>query len=187
MIARRQIPNLLTLARIGAGLVVFALLAGVAGGGSRSLAVWASVVFALGAITDFFDGWLARRWAVTSAWGVALDPIADKIAVTAAVLGLTLAGAGLAVAIPGFLILFREVFVSGLREAGAGRGAKLPVTWLAKWKTTVQLVALTLAMAAMGLASGWLAAVGVVLLWVATAMTLWTGARYALAFHQAAE
>ncbi len=186
MIERRNIPNLLTLARIGAGGVVFALLAGLAAGGVRSLAVWAFAVFAAGSITDFFDGWLARKWAVTSAWGVALDPIADKIAVTAGVLGLVLAGAGLAVAIPGFLILFREVFVSGLREAGAGRGAKLPVTWLAKWKTTVQLVALSLAMLAMGLSAAWLGEVATVLLWIAAAMTLWTGAQYALAFNRSA-
>ena len=186
MIDRRQIPNLLTLARIAFGVAVFVLMAALAGGGSRALADWAFVLFAVGALTDFFDGWLARRWAVTSAWGTALDPIADKIAVLAAVLGLVLAGAGAAVAVPGFLILFREVFVSGLREAGAGRGVKLPVTWLAKWKTTVQLVALSLALLATGLGSGRMALVAIGLLWLATTMTLWTGVQYARAFNRAA-
>ena len=183
---RRQIPNLLTLARIVSGAAVFVLMAALAGGGPRGLADWAFVLFALGAITDFFDGWLARRWQVTSAWGTALDPIADKIAVLAAVLGLVLAGAGAAVAVPGFLILFREVFVSGLREAGAGRGAKLPVSLLAKWKTTVQLVALSLALLATGLGSGPLALTAIGLLWLAAAMTLWTGVQYARAFNAAA-
>jgi CDP-diacylglycerol--glycerol-3-phosphate 3-phosphatidyltransferase len=184
MIARRQIPNLLTLARIAAAMGVFALMCGLAAGGGRALALFAFVLFVAGALTDFFDGWLARRWGVVSAWGAALDPIADKIAVLAAVLGLVLAGAGLAVAVPGFLILFREVFVSGLREAGAGRGVSLPVTWLAKWKTTVQLSALSLGLLATGLGSGWTAICAVLLLWLAAAMTLWTGVRYAQAFHR---
>ena len=186
MSLRRHIPNLLTAGRIALGAIVFGLMAQLAAGGGRGLATLAFVLFALASLTDFFDGWLARRWAVTSAWGAALDPIADKIAVLAAVLGLVLAGAGLAVAIPGFLILFREVFVSGLREAGAGRGVKLPVTLLAKWKTTVQLVALSLALLATGLASPALVILAVVLLWLAAAMTLWTGAQYALAFGRTA-
>ena len=185
MLNRSQIPNLLTSARIAAGAAVFVLMAALAGGGSRVLAGWAFVLFAAGALTDFFDGWLARRWQVTSAWGTALDPIADKIAVLAAVLGLVLAGAGAAVAVPGFLILFREVFVSGLREAGAGRGVKLPVTWFAKWKTTVQLVALSLALLATGLGSGPLALAAIGLLWLAAAMTLWTGVQYARGFNAA--
>jgi cardiolipin synthase (CMP-forming) len=186
MIARRHIPNLLTAGRIALGALVFALLAAIAAGAGRGLAVWAFVIFALASLTDFLDGWLARRWRAASAWGAALDPIADKIAVLAAVTGLVLAGAGLSVAVPGFLILFREVFVSGLREAGAGRGAKLPVTVLAKWKTTVQLVALSLALLAMGVASAPLASAAVALLWAAAAMTLWTGLQYALAFGRAA-
>ena len=187
MISRRTIPNLLTGARIlGAG-AVFALLASLAAEPARrGLAVVAFVVFALAALTDFFDGWLARRWNVASAWGAALDPIADKIAALAAILGLTLAGGGLAIAIPGALILFREVFVSGLREAGAGRGVRLPVTQLAKWKTTFQLVALSLALLALGLGSRPLMLAAEALLWVAAAATLWTGAQYALAFTRAA-
>jgi cardiolipin synthase (CMP-forming) len=102
------------------------------------------------------------------------------------VLGLTLAGAGVRFAVPGFLILFREVFVAGLREAGGGRGVKLPVTQLAKWKTTLQLISLALALLAVGLASGALGLLALALLWVATAATLWTGLQYALAFNRAA-
>ena len=186
MIGRAQIPNLLTVSRIVLGASVFALMAlGRVLGGSGAMALWAFWLFSLGALTDFFDGWLARRWNVASAWGAALDPIADKIAVMAAVLGLVLVGAGLPVAIPGFVILVREVFVSGLREAGAGRGGKLPVTLMAKWKTTVQLAALALALLATGLASPALAIAAVVLLWIAAIMTLWTGLQYALAFNRA--
>ncbi len=186
MIGRRQVPNLLTAGRIGLGALVFVLLAGFAAGGGRPLAGLAFVLFAVAALTDFFDGWLARRWGVTSAWGAALDPIADKIAALAAILGLVLAGAGPLVALPGFLILFREVFVAGLREAGAGRGVRLPVTRLAKWKTTAQLVALALALLAAALASAPLAVASVVLLWAAALLTLWTGLQYARAFALAA-
>ena len=78
------------------------------------------------------------------------------------------------------------MFVSGLREAGAGRGLKLPVTLLAKWKTTVQLAALSLALLATGLGSAALAITAAALLWVAAAMTLWTGMQYALAFNRTA-
>jgi CDP-diacylglycerol--glycerol-3-phosphate 3-phosphatidyltransferase len=190
MIDRKHLPNLLTAGRIVLGALVFALLAaeraGAAGSAERGWALLAFALFVAAALTDFFDGWLARRWGVTSAWGAALDPIADKIAVLAAVLGLVTAGAGLDVAAPGFLILFREVFVSGLREAGAGRGVKLPVTALAKWKTTVQLIALSLSLLALGLGSAALGWLGSALLWVAAAMTLWTGWLYAQAFGRAA-
>ena len=186
MISRRHIPNLLTVGRIATGVLVFALMAALAAGGRRELATAAFVLFSLGALTDFFDGWLARRWRVASAWGAALDPIADKIAVLAAVLGLVLAGAGLEVGVPGFVILFREVFVSGLREAGAGRGVSLSVTVMAKWKTTVQLVALSLALLATGVASPALVITAVALLWLAAAMTLWTGLQYARAFGRPA-
>jgi cardiolipin synthase (CMP-forming) len=190
MIDRRRLPNLLTAGRIVLGALVFALLAAgrtqAASGAGRGWALLAFALFVAAALTDFFDGWLARRWGATSAWGAALDPIADKIAVLAAVLGLVTAGAGLGVAAPGFLILFREVFVSGLREAGAGRGVRLPVTALAKWKTTVQLAALSLALLALGVASAPLATLASALLWIAAAMTLWTGLQYARAFGRSA-
>jgi CDP-diacylglycerol--glycerol-3-phosphate 3-phosphatidyltransferase len=182
----KALPNLLTGARIGLGVLVFALLAAarltVALGGLRAFVLLAFAAFVIAAATDFFDGWLARRLSAQSAWGAMLDPIADKIAVLAAILGLVWLAPRLSVAIPGFLILARELFVSGLREAGAPRGVRFPVTRLAKWKTTTQLVALSaeilvsgalLAPALTGLADG--------LLWIAALLTLWTGLDYARA------
>ena len=107
-------------------------------------------------------------------------PIADKIAVAAAILGLSILEPKGMVPIPGFIILFREVFVSGLREGIAPLGIKLPVTRLAKWKTTVQLVALALSMpAVLQPEGGWLRILAGVLLWVAAIITLITGAQYA--------
>jgi CDP-diacylglycerol--glycerol-3-phosphate 3-phosphatidyltransferase len=182
----KAIPNVLTGARIVLGVLVFALLAAarltVALGGLRAFVLLAFAAFTIAAATDFFDGWLARKLSAQSAWGAMLDPIADKIAVLAAVVGLVWLAPRLSVAIPGFLILMRELFVSGLREAGAPRGVRFPVTQLAKWKTTIQLVALSAEILAAG---GLLAPALVVgadsLLWIAALLTLWTGLDYARA------
>jgi CDP-diacylglycerol--glycerol-3-phosphate 3-phosphatidyltransferase len=187
MLDPKAIPNLLTAARIVLAVAVFALLARIAAAPveAHSLGLVAFAVFVVAAVTDYFDGWLARRLGAQSAWGAALDPIADKIAVLAIVLGLLLVQPRLGLAAPGFLILFREMFVSGLREAGAGYAVKLPVTWLAKWKTTVQLVALSVELLAVGMAAPALVLAGDVLLWLAALMTLWTGLQYARAFTRA--
>ena len=198
---RKDVPNLLTHLRLGlAGLTLAGLLTAAFGaeliGDLRLVAalVFASLVaFVLAALTDFFDGWLARRWDAGSAWGATLDPIADKLAVAAAVIGLLAVQPRLSLAVAGAVILFREIFVSGLREAGGARGLRFPVTRLAKWKTTVQLVALSLEMGAAGLR---IAAYALgrpqalwppvltgadALLWVAAALTAITGAQYAAA------
>jgi CDP-diacylglycerol--glycerol-3-phosphate 3-phosphatidyltransferase len=195
----KHLPNLLTGLRLILALFVFLALATVGGAtpwlsdqvtGAAAYAVtgWAFVAFVIAAVTDFFDGWLARRLAATSLWGAILDPIADKVLVCAAALGLLALGPNPPIVIPLGLILFREFAVSALREVCAGRGVKLPVTLLAKWKTTLQLVAL----AAELLAAAWIglglpddtavvAVVAVVahaLLWVAAISTLYTGAQY---------
>jgi CDP-diacylglycerol--glycerol-3-phosphate 3-phosphatidyltransferase len=186
--AVKSLPNILTGSRILLAALVFFLLAGAAGAlpgqpgppASSAGLVWASfVIFALASITDYFDGWLARKLGATSVWGAVLDPIADKIAVAAAVVGLCVLSPFGSVPVPGFLILFREVFVSGLREGVAPRGIKLPVTTLAKWKTTLQLFALALEMPAALAPYGSPLRIGAdLLLWIAVAVTLWTGLEY---------
>jgi len=143
------------------------------------------------AVTDFFDGWLARRWQVVSIAGAILDPIADKILVCGALLGLIAIRAPYALLFGG-IILFREFAVSALREVLAPRGIKLPVTFLAKIKTTLQLVAIA-AMLVIWFWPAWhidvrmdhlrLALEGAIsLMAVATVITLWTGIEYG---HQA--
>jgi CDP-diacylglycerol--glycerol-3-phosphate 3-phosphatidyltransferase len=186
----KGIPNALTIARIGLASLVFFILAWTAGvfpGQSAApdehtrtvLLIASFVIFAVAAITDYFDGYLARKLNATSPWGVILDPIADKIAIAAAILGLVVLEPSGAIAIPGFVILFREMFVSGMREGLAPRGIKLPVTMLAKWKTTVQLVALSLEMLAAITPDGSPARTGAhALLAVAALLTLWTGWEY---------
>ncbi len=184
----KALPNILTVSRILLGALVFFLLAG-AGGAlpgqegqptSYVALIWAScLIFIVAAVTDYFDGWLARKFEATSPWGAVLDPIADKIAVTAAILGLIVLAPRGVVPLPGFLILFREVFVSGLREGIAPRGIKIPVTKLAKWKTTVQLVALALEMPATLMPYGSPVRIAAdLLLWLAVILTLWTGIEY---------
>jgi CDP-diacylglycerol--glycerol-3-phosphate 3-phosphatidyltransferase len=150
--------------------------------------------FVIAAVTDFFDGWLARRLKVESTLGAILDPIADKVLVAGAVIGLVVLGSWMT-GLAGGLILFREFAVSALRETLAPKGLTLPVTLLAKWKTTLQLIAL----GAQIFLVGWVAwglppdqalfrqalSTGDILLWLATAVTLWTGGEYALAARKA--
>jgi CDP-diacylglycerol--glycerol-3-phosphate 3-phosphatidyltransferase len=190
-----RLPNLLTSLRLVLALFTFFALAGAAVLGDRltpesqfSLERWAFWAFVVAALTDFVDGWLARRLHAETVWGAILDPIADKVLVCGVVLGLLSLGPNAAVAIPAALILFREFTVSALREVAAGKGVSLPVTLLAKWKTTLQLVALGAEL----LVACWSAfslpndpeilgpaAVGAhALLWVAALVTLVTGAQY---------
>jgi CDP-diacylglycerol--glycerol-3-phosphate 3-phosphatidyltransferase len=201
----KALPNILTSVRILMGLAVFLCLAGAAGAvpvlsgmltGDDQFALlrWALILYVVAASTDFFDGWLARRMHAESAWGAILDPIADKILLAGTVLGLLSQGAQpyvTAIAVPSALIIFREFFVSALRETTAGKGVKLKVTQLAKWKTTVQLVALALVL----LVAAW-PSLGLELtpgeydlaqtlayggMWLAAVLTVWTGVEYAMA------
>jgi cardiolipin synthase len=138
------------------------------------------------AVTDYFDGWLARKLDAVTVWGAILDPIGDKVLVCGAILGLMALGPQPLVVLPCGLILFREFTVSALREVGAGKGVKLPVTMLAKWKTTLQLIALAgellvACWGAFGLpveSQDSVALFAHGLLWLATIVTLITGAQY---------
>lgn len=190
------IPNILTGIRLFAGVVMFAMLAGAAPGAldawlspetQLKFGLWAFWIFVIAASTDWVDGFLARRWNSTTRWGAILDPIADKVLITGAILGVLASGSLPGIALPCGLILFREFAVSALRETVAGK-VKLPVTLLAKWKTVLQMVALAalqLALAPLwegfGLPLEWLPqfqTVAYVLLWIAALVTLWTGWQY---------
>ena len=195
----KALPNILTSLRLVLTLFVFMALATVAGavpGFSEHLTPedqfglqrWAFWAFVIAAVTDFFDGWLARKLDAVSVWGAILDPIGDKVLVCGAILGLLALGGQPAVVLPAGLMLFREFTVSALREVGAGKGIKLPVTRLAKWKTTLQLTALAAEMVIASWGAFDLPAEPAVrdpatliahsLMWVATVVTLITGAQY---------
>ena len=136
------LPNILTMGRILVLPFMFAcfLLEDTVG----APVIWACFgLYVLGAVTDFFDGWAARKFNQVSAFGTFLDPISDKIFVGSLLVILVGFGRleGLWM-IPALLILFREFLVSGLREYLGPHNVKLPVTKLAKWKTTLQMIAL---------------------------------------------
>jgi CDP-diacylglycerol--glycerol-3-phosphate 3-phosphatidyltransferase len=188
------LPNLLTYARIAAVPVVVGCMYW---SGILEKALWprwvALAVFIAAAITDILDGYLARSWDQQSALGRMLDPIADKLLVSASLLMLaaadTIRGWSLLAAV---VILCREILVSGLREYLAELRVSLPVTRLAKWKTTWQLVAVGFLLA--GEAGDQFIArmlgrlndpdivpvttVGLTLLWISAIVTLYTGWDY---------
>jgi CDP-diacylglycerol--glycerol-3-phosphate 3-phosphatidyltransferase/cardiolipin synthase len=185
------LPNILTLSRIVTVPVLVALL-------------WwpkwelgygiAFAVYCLMGITDYFDGYLARAQGTVSKLGVFLDPIADKIMIAAVILVLTAQGVltgpyvGDMHVIAGLIILIREFAVSGLREFLGGLQVSIPVSRLAKWKTTFQLVSLGALILGCALPrwnitlGGYEAnlphTVGLTTLWAAAALTLVTGWDY---------
>jgi cardiolipin synthase len=176
-----DLPNILTLSRIAAIPLLVALVAM-----RTPLAdLLACVVFSAAAITDYFDGKLARDRDQLSDLGRMLDPIADKLLVGAALMMLVgmarLSPAGL---YPAIVIMLREILVSGLREYLAGIQVGLPVTRLAKWKTGFQMGALGALLAGDSSAGllhlPWLpaSAIGEAMLWVAALLTLVTGWDY---------
>jgi CDP-diacylglycerol--glycerol-3-phosphate 3-phosphatidyltransferase len=195
----KSLPNILTASRLVMALFMFVAFAAAAGAvpyfsnrldpdAQFALQRWAVYAFVLAAVTDFFDGWLARKLHAESVWGAILDPIGDKVLVCGAILGLLSLGPQPMVVLPAGLILFREFTVSALREVGAGKGVKLPVTLLAKWKTTLQLTALAMELILAAWGAFGLPQEGPVrpgfelaahsLFWIATVVTLITGAQY---------
>ena len=175
-----SLPNLLTYGRILVVPVVVACftLPGMPTFTSRWIAF---ALYAAAAVTDFFDGYLARIWQQQSKLGKMLDPIADKLLVSACLLVLVADGSieGISV-IAAVIILCREILVSGLREFLAELRVSVPVTWLAKWKTTVQLLALGFFIT--GPAGvpvyPWTIETGYILLWMSALITLYTGWDY---------
>lgn len=204
-------PNFLTIVRLIAAPLVAVMFLYF----TRPYADWfALVLFVLAAVTDWFDGYLARAWKQETKLGAMLDPIADKAMVVIAlmvIIGFSSYSPWLV--LPATVILFREVFVSGLREFLGETAGTLKVTQLAKWKTTCQMVAIAvlfshgvfehyLGMSAFGMdqdmvnaifagaqpdlqglrwkhtAMQWAGVLGLVLLWLAAALTLITGVDY---------
>jgi CDP-diacylglycerol--glycerol-3-phosphate 3-phosphatidyltransferase/cardiolipin synthase len=173
-----NLPNLLTYGRVAAVPLVVAFLFWP----NEAWARWTALaIYAAAAITDFLDGYLARVWAQQSSLGRMLDPIADKLLVAAALLALTadrtISGVSLWAAI---IILCREILVSGLREYLAELRVPVPVTAVAKWKTTAQMIALGFLIAGPAgeaVLPGSIR-IGIVLLWIAAILTLYTGWDY---------
>ncbi len=170
--------TLITLSRV-ALIVPFAAMFYVAADWAMKAAL---VIFLIAAATDFLDGYVARARGEASALGAALDPLADKLLVTAALILLirngVIAGAGVIAAL---VIVLREILVGGLREAVGKAGGELPVTPLAKGKTAMQLIAVGLLLAAApgGIGGEALRPIASGAFWLAAVLTFWTGAAYA--------
>ncbi len=191
------IPNILTILRLLAAPAVPLMFLYF----HRPWADWAALtLFLLAAVTDWFDGYLARAWNQQSRFGAAMDPIADKAMVVIALVVITgYSGMNPWLILPATVILFREVFVSGLRESLGENASKLAVTKIAKWKTTTQMVAISVLFLGTGLAyvehgrpplvgetdlpgdltwSSLATLLGLILIWIAAALTAWTGWDY---------
>jgi cardiolipin synthase len=180
--AALSLPNILTMARIAAiPVVVGCIYSQSIMDGPLWLRWVALAVFIGAAVTDFLDGYYARIWNQQSAFGRMLDPIADKLLVASCLLMLAadgiIHGWTLWAAI---VILCREILVSGLREYLAALRVSVPVTKLAKWKTTVQLIAIGFLLA--GEAGDQVIPIttqlGLLLLWISALVTMYTGYDY---------
>ncbi|MGD9168820.1 MAG: CDP-diacylglycerol--glycerol-3-phosphate 3-phosphatidyltransferase [Candidatus Thiodiazotropha sp.] len=167
-----NIPNILTLLRIVL-IPVFVLL--------FYLPVeWArfscALVFSIAAVTDWFDGYLARRWGQVSPFGAFLDPVADKLMVAVSLLLLVQSEPTPGLAIPAAVIIGREITISALREwmAELGARAMVAVSLIGKFKTAVQMIAILLLIYEAPLWDIPIYTVGFVLLYVAAILTLWS-------------
>lgn len=167
------LPNFLTILRI---ILAFFLLAIILYGEwilpdfvhSSWVNYCACLVFCLASITDFFDGFIARTFKVESIFGEIFDPLADKLLMLSALIGLLFLERANAWAV--FLILSREFFITGLRVVAASKGVRVAATNLGKYKTGLQITAIAFLLMDYAL--------GVPLLWLAVALTLYSGADY---------
>jgi cardiolipin synthase len=172
-----HLPNLLTFARIALTPVfVAAFWLDMPGGRWVVFAV-----FVIAAITDYADGWVARRRNVESRLGQMLDPIADKLLIASALVMLVYMDdiRGFVI-IPALVILAREILVSGMREFLATISVQVPVSSISKIKTVFQVVAIAMLIVAPAVEHvwGWVHRAGILTLWAAAVLTIYTGFNY---------
>jgi len=136
-----SIPNLLAISRLILTVVTMVMI--LASPGNRAMAIAAGVIFAIAALTDFADGYLARRWRITTTLGAFLDTVADKILVAGALIALV--EIGTTSSWVAFIIIGREIAIMGLRSVAALDSGTVPPSLWGKWKATIQFVAITLA------------------------------------------
>ncbi|MCL7462688.1 CDP-diacylglycerol--glycerol-3-phosphate 3-phosphatidyltransferase [Pseudomonas sp. NW5] len=170
-----NIPNLLTVLRVLLIPVFIALFYL-----PFSWSYWAaSATFALASATDWLDGYLARRLGQSTPFGAFLDPVADKLMVAVALVLLVAEHANLWLTLPAMIIIGREIVVSALREwmAELGARAQVAVSRLGKWKTAAQMAALIVLLANPPRLDPWVG-LGIALLVIAAALTLWSMIQY---------
>jgi len=174
-----NIPNILAAIRLLLAPLMFMLLvnqdASLFEGIHHSwLNYFAAFIFVLASATDFFDGYIARTFDQITTMGKILDPLADKMLTLAGFLGLMMQGVASPWAI--YLILTRELFITGLRVSAVAEGIDIAASWMGKVKTVLQMIAIGF------LLMRWEG--GVMLLWLATALTLYSGYEYVREFFR---
>lgn len=183
-----NLPNMLTLARVGAvPLLVVLLLFD-----RPSTSFWAAMVFALASLTDWLDGYLARKWNIVTVLGKFLDPLADKLLVMAALIMMIPMGRVPAWAV--FIILAREIIITGLRSIAAADGVVIAATPLGKYKTVFQMVAIIALLlhydiywffgVEWSLLQVNMHNVGIFFFIIALVLTVWSGVDYLLKFFK---
>ena len=165
-----NIPNLLSLLRV----LLIPVLVALSFVSHPAVTVWATVVFVLAAVTDWLDGYLARRWQQTSPFGAFIDPVADKLIVVVALLLILFKSPTWIILLPVIVIVFREITISALREWMAEIGARnvVQVSSMGKWKTTFQMIAIGCLIFYKPLFGLPIFEIGVVLLYIAAILTL---------------
>ena len=173
-------PTILSAARMIAAPIVAGLILWAGAANSPSLYGLSAVVFILAALTDLLDGWLARSTGSVTPFGAALDHAADKALVAGALVALAFAAFTLPLAIAAAILIVRDIAIAGLREGLSAAGRTLPVSHVGKAKAAAEMIAiaaLLLAYAAAPFAETF-AALGLVGLWLAAALALWSAAAY---------
>lgn len=172
-----ELPNKLTLLRIAVVPVLILLFPF----DYQGLRVTCGVIFAFGALTDFFDGYLARRFGTETRLGALLDPISDKILITSALILLT--GASIIPAWMAVVLICRDIAISGLRLAATEHNYTIKVNSLGKWKTAIQDVAIGFLLSTLP----GLYFYGMLLLWIALGLAIYSGYQYWSEFWKTAE
>jgi CDP-diacylglycerol--glycerol-3-phosphate 3-phosphatidyltransferase len=181
-----NLPNILTLLRIASIPVIVAILLSP----SRTAGLWAAVIFAIASITDWLDGYLARRMGIVTVFGKFLDPIADKLIVMSVLIMILPYGRAPAWMV--LIILGREIIITGLRGLASTEGIVIPASNLGKFKTIFQIVAILGLLLHydynwfFGIENSYLNVnmhnVGIFYLWIATIITIWSGIDYLVKF-----
>ena len=179
MFTLNALPNLMTIMRIAITPLIAVLIWIDEPAYGYQLAL---ALYTIASVTDYIDGYMARRLGVESSLGEMLDPIADKLLVAAVLFALaSVTSSGWVFLVPALIILIREFIISGLREFLAKQNVSAPVTRMAKWKTTAQILALGFLMGAPGFPGFPFAhEIGIILLWLAAILTVQTGSGYVI-------
>ncbi|MBL4870040.1 MAG: CDP-diacylglycerol--glycerol-3-phosphate 3-phosphatidyltransferase [Robiginitomaculum sp.] len=174
------LPNALTLSRIALiPLLIWGILSAEPPPNMIALSI-----FIYCAITDFLDGYLARKWKLVSDFGRMLDPIADKLLVAGCLMAFMIKfGGSWIILVPSIAIIFRDIFISGTREHAANADIILSPTKLAKWKTATEMLAITLLLVGLAVhtnahTSALMTHIGFGFLWLAACLSLYTGLHY---------